>query len=45
VTPPQSFFVTDENRLEPDQLERAEEWGADIALSVGRQILGSAPAA
>jgi hypothetical protein len=45
VTPPQSFFVTDENRLEPGQLERAEEWGADIALSVGRQILGSAPAA
>jgi hypothetical protein len=44
VTPPQSFFVTEENQLEPDQLERAEIWGADLALSVGRQIIGSAAA-
>ena len=45
VTPPQSFFVTEEHRLVPGQLERAEAWGADLALSAGRQILGSAPAA
>jgi hypothetical protein len=45
VTPPQSFFVTEENQLEPGQLDRAEAWGADLALSVGRQILGSASAA
>ncbi|MGZ5128025.1 MAG: flavodoxin family protein [Actinomycetota bacterium] len=44
VTPPQSFFVTEENQLEPGQLERAEEWGADIALSIGREILGSSVA-
>jgi len=45
VTPPQSFFVSEEHRLEPGQLERAEAWGADLAISAGRQILGSAPAA
>lgn len=45
VAPPRSFFVTDENRLAPGQLERAEAWGADLAKSVGRQILGSVPAA
>ncbi len=45
VTPPQSFFVTDEHRLVPGQIERAEGWAADLAISVGRQILGSSPAA
>jgi hypothetical protein len=45
VVPPQSFFVTAENRLEPGQLEWAEAWSTDLALSVGRQILGSSPAA
>jgi len=44
VTPPQSFFVTEENQLEPGQLERAEVWGADLALSVGPEILGSTAA-
>jgi hypothetical protein len=45
VTPPQSFFVTEENQLEPGQLERAELWDADLALSVGRRILASSSAA
>jgi hypothetical protein len=45
VSPAQSFFVTDDHRLEPGQLERAEEWAADLAMTVGREILGSAPAA
>ena len=45
VAPPESFFVTPGNRLEPGQFERAEAWGADLAVSVGRRILGAAPAA
>ncbi len=35
VVPPQSFLVTKETRLEPDELEHARSWGAEVAASVG----------
>ena len=31
VAGPESFFVDKENRLEPDEAERAEEWGRSLA--------------
>jgi hypothetical protein len=35
VVPPQSFLVTKETRLEPDELEHARSWGAEVAANVG----------
>lgn len=34
VVPPQSFLVTKETRLEPDELEHARRWGAEVATTV-----------
>lgn len=33
VAPPESFFVTKENRLRPDEAERARQWGAQLLSS------------
>jgi hypothetical protein len=34
VTEPQSFLVTKQDRLEPQETARAREWGAKLAASV-----------
>jgi hypothetical protein len=34
VAPPESFLVTKENELEPDEVARAREWGAVLAAEV-----------
>jgi flavodoxin len=40
VSPPESFFVTNEHRLEPGQLERAAAWGAALADRTAAGITG-----
>ncbi len=34
VAEPESFFVTNENRLEPDEESRAREWGARLGTTL-----------
>ncbi len=34
VVPPQSFLVTKKTQLEPDELEHARSWGAEVAAKV-----------
>jgi hypothetical protein len=34
IAKPESFLVTKENRLEPQETARAREWGASLAESI-----------
>ena len=38
VVPPQSFLVTKETKLEPDELDHARTWGAEVASTVGAGV-------
>jgi hypothetical protein len=40
VVAPESFFVDKDNHLEPDEAERAEAWGRDLARSTGSPSAG-----
>lgn len=42
VAEPESFLVTKQDRLEPDEITRAREWGARLAASAARgQVPGA----
>jgi hypothetical protein len=42
VATPESFFVTLQNRLEPGEEARAQEWGKRLAASVASNGLADA---
>jgi menaquinone-dependent protoporphyrinogen IX oxidase len=37
ISEPESFFVTKQNHLEPDEERRAREWGAQLSLALEQQ--------
>ena len=40
VADPESFFVTKQNHLEPDEERRAREWGAQLSAALEQVAKG-----